>query len=431
MARLALSLLLALALAHPLPAHADDKPCTGRHAGKYYDLNPLQAATDYTLQTPGGHDLVLSACKSVSHETWGLKVPDPGLVGGFVRGDHGDFSLGQTNTTLSFVSASAHPHLTYTSGSQCPDGGQLRGSTAIEFVCDLGAGAGAPRLVAQLPPGPDDAACAFFVQWRTRHACPTSEGTTFGGFVWFVFVLTLTLLALYLALGTLYNRFVLGLRGAEQLPRFSLAGAHYHASEAWDSFREWLAGQSNPSSRGYAPAARGWGAEEGGLGGGVGGVGASGGGGGGGGGFVRRTPLQPQTNPASHQTGVMQPLPQQQQNQNPPMNVQPAKTAGVGAGALNPASHQTRVMQQSATPPAQSPAQQPSPFARMATPPPAVQRKDSGPGTKDEQRAFLVGEDEEEGEDAPGQELGEVASVRRRVLGGGGEGTGAGGAIRL
>lgn len=49
---------------------------------------------DYTLTTPGGHEMVLSACKSVSHETWRLEIQDPALVGGFVRQDHGDFSMG-------------------------------------------------------------------------------------------------------------------------------------------------------------------------------------------------------------------------------------------------------------------------------------------------------------------------------------------------
>ncbi|KAJ7899603.1 hypothetical protein B0H14DRAFT_2556660 [Mycena olivaceomarginata] len=60
---------------------------------------------------------------------------------------------------------------------------------------------------------------------RGKDACPTSEGVTFGGVIWFLFVSTLTLLALYLVLGMLYNYFALGLSGTEALPRFTLAGA--------------------------------------------------------------------------------------------------------------------------------------------------------------------------------------------------------------
>ncbi|KAJ7805468.1 hypothetical protein B0H14DRAFT_3485143 [Mycena olivaceomarginata] len=235
---------LALGLSLATIAAADEKPCTGRHAGKYYDLNPL-AGKDYPLKTPQGHKLVLSVCKSVSHETWALKVEDPGLVA-------------KKNTTLSFPASlspgrAVHPHLTLASGSKCRDSDgheidNLRGSTEIEFICDpsvavgaasaVGAGsdlgvnvhAGGPRLVAQLPPGDDEAGCAWVFEWRTAAACPTSEGVTFGGVIWFLFVSTLTLLALYLVLGTLYNYFALGLSGTDALPRFHPRGS----GVSWD-----------------------------------------------------------------------------------------------------------------------------------------------------------------------------------------------------
>ncbi|KAJ7321341.1 hypothetical protein DFH08DRAFT_1085929 [Mycena albidolilacea] len=271
---------LALGLSLATIAAADEKPCTGRHAGKYYDLNPL-AGKDYQLKTPEGHKLVLSVCKSVSHETWALKVEDPGLVGGFVRRAHGDFSLGQKNTTLSFPASvspgrAVHPHLTLASGSKCRDSNgdeidNLRGSTEIEFICDpsvavgaasaVGAGsdlgvnvhAGGPRLVAQLPPGDDEAGCAWVFEWRTAAACPTSEGVTFGGVIWFLFVSTLTLLALYLVLGTLYNYFALGLSGTDALPRFTLAGAVYHGREAWETGRGWWEGRGSGFSSARGP----------------------------------------------------------------------------------------------------------------------------------------------------------------------------------
>ncbi|KAJ7235729.1 hypothetical protein B0H12DRAFT_1027209 [Mycena haematopus] len=193
--------------------------------------------------------MVLSACKSVSHETWGLKVQDPGLVGGFIRLGHGDFSMGQTNKTLSFAGRAGHPHITLASGSKCLDSNgntidNMRASTEIEFICDPAAGAGTPRLVAQLPPGGDDAACAWFFEWRTAAACPTSEGVTFGGVIWFLFVSTLVLLGTYLVIGTLYNYFVLGLTAnlTDALPRFSVAGMLYHGREAWGMAAEWWAG---------------------------------------------------------------------------------------------------------------------------------------------------------------------------------------------
>ncbi|KAJ7052892.1 hypothetical protein C8F01DRAFT_1375682 [Mycena amicta] len=237
-------------------ASAEDttlKPCTGRNGGKYYDLNGLKASSDYTLKTPGGgreRELILNACKAVSHETWGLKmddVPDPATVAGFVRREHGDFSIGTLNTTLTFSARSGYPHLTFSSGSKCVDADgkkvdSLRASTEIEFVCDPAADRGAPRLIASLPPGSDDSACAFVFEWRTVSACPTSEGVGFFAVLWFLVSSVLVVLAAYLVIGTLYNYFALGLSGMEALPRFSVAGLVHHTREAVDVAREWCAG---------------------------------------------------------------------------------------------------------------------------------------------------------------------------------------------
>ncbi|KAF7312968.1 PLCXc domain-containing protein [Mycena kentingensis (nom. inval.)] len=237
------ALLLALAVQ---TARAEDKPCTGRNNGKYYDLNPLQSSKDYSIKTPGGRDLVLSACKAVSHETWGLKMPDEDIakVAGFTQRAHGDFSLGELNTTLTFSSRSGYPHLTYSKGSKCVDDqgnrlDHLFASTEIEFVCDPSAGKGTPRLIAQLPPGDDGAACAFVFEWRTSSACATSEGWTFGSFIWFLFTTSLFLLAAYLVIGTLYNYFALNLRGGDLVPKFSATSMVYHSREAADIAREW------------------------------------------------------------------------------------------------------------------------------------------------------------------------------------------------
>lgn len=58
--------------------------------------------------------------------------------------------------------------MTMSQGSKCADSGQLA-SSVIEFVCDTSIfDTGAPRLVAQLPPGNEDDACAFFFEWRSH-----------------------------------------------------------------------------------------------------------------------------------------------------------------------------------------------------------------------------------------------------------------------
>ncbi|KAJ7668179.1 hypothetical protein B0H17DRAFT_1142528 [Mycena rosella] len=601
---------------------ADDKPCTGHNAGKYYDLNRLQTGKDYELKTPGGNELVLAACKSVSHETWKLKVPDPGLVAGFVRRGHGDFSLGpwfpvvasgmlwppgscavcvfagdplpwvnvfvddsrpwrgytsglrscrvvstfwrmirfasmesdifcviaedslalaiatstshpgtyvpprrlirihgrryasglrscrvaseqfapmgsgaplchggrfarrgecatctsrrlrlaaspspwaigaattqrlphpapQSNTTLTFSGRAAHPHLTFSRGSKCVDADNketaLQGSTEIEFVCDTAAGAGAPRLVAQLPPGDEDAACAWVFEWRTAAACPTSEGTTLGGVVWFLFVSLLILLALYLSIGTAYNVFVLHLAGADALPRFTLAGMLYHGREALEMAGDWWAARRNGSSGGggRAPFSRGpvglggpggfrranadaerapfaassddENAYEGAHGNGVSGNGNT---------FVRtgtsvrKEQMHPQTNPASHQTQVMGGAPHAMPQPQP----QPL-VGGMGTGGLNPASHQAQLMAGMPVPHLSAPRSS-SPSSQTQTQnaqqnyaaPTQVQNYAAPTPTR---QTFSVGDDEGD-EDAP--EI-DVADVRGRV------GAGAGGGM--
>ena len=71
------------------------------------------------------------------------------------------------NTTLSVQDS--RPHLTFRDGSRCKSENQMRASTVIEFVCDTSVfGSGMPRLVAQLPPGDDEDACAFVLEWRTH-----------------------------------------------------------------------------------------------------------------------------------------------------------------------------------------------------------------------------------------------------------------------
>jgi len=58
-------------------------------------------------------------------------------------------------------------------GSRCKlkageQAGDIRASTLVEFVCDTSIFAtGAPQLLAQLPPGDEESACAFVIEWRT------------------------------------------------------------------------------------------------------------------------------------------------------------------------------------------------------------------------------------------------------------------------
>ncbi|KAF7300411.1 PLCXc domain-containing protein [Mycena chlorophos] len=362
-AAVVLSLLAAAASAQ------DTKPCTGRNGGKYYDLNGL-ASGDYSVTTPGGHELTLSACKAVTKETWGLD--DPKTVGGFVRKEHGDFSLGTLNTTLSFSSRAGYPHLTYAGGSKCVDSNgnkldYLRGATEIEFVCDPAAGRGTPRLIAQLPPGGDTVACAYVFEWRSVSACATSEGVTFGSFIWFLFSTSLILLFAYLVIGFLYNTFALNQRGMAAVPRFSFASMVYHMREAADLAREWWATQG--------PGRGAFGLREGGRGVGVGvggGFGASRDAGraeegentfGKANAFIRTRKDQPGAlNPASHQNQSSAAPPVLNTHsasasasaspRHSPMPIpvpMPAPTlssvVSPSASGLNPASHQAQMMQ--------------------------------------------------------------------------------------
>ncbi|KAJ6492047.1 mannose-6-phosphate receptor binding domain-containing protein [Mycena sanguinolenta] len=433
---------------------AEDKPCTGRNNGKYYDLNPLQLVKDFSSKTEEGHMMVLSVCKSVSHETWGLEMQDPALVGAFVRLGHGDFSMGQTSTTLSFSGRAGHPHLTLSSGSKCRDSNgntidHLKASTEIEFVCDPAAKRGTPRMVAQLPPGGDDAACAWVFEWRTAAACPTSEGVTFGGVIWFLFISTLILLAIYLVIGTLYNYFVLGLNSSltDALPRFSVAGMLYHGREAWGMAGEWAAGgfgraggprgpvglggpggfrtARDPESRGRtfgAPAADDGSIHSNGPGSFSPNVNtnntnpnpnANP--------FIRtKTSVRTEMNPASHQTQVMSgasPAPgdgalKEMSAPSPTYGGVPGQGQAQGLGqtlaaGLNPASHQAQVMAGAGMPlPHLSSPSSPA-RASPAAPAPALGRRETG-------QTFAVGDMDDENDEEDAAEI-QIADIRGRM----------------
>jgi hypothetical protein len=76
------------------------------------------------------------------------------------------------NQTLSLTESG--PRLTLTDGSYCKTSSdetiqKMRASTVINFICDMSTfGTGTPRLIAQLPPNDENAACAFYFEWNTH-----------------------------------------------------------------------------------------------------------------------------------------------------------------------------------------------------------------------------------------------------------------------
>ncbi|KAL5519594.1 hypothetical protein ACEPAH_1277 [Sanghuangporus vaninii] len=187
-------------------ADSEQKPCAAHMCGRQYDLSPLSSSSDYIITSHSGRNFTLNVCRSVISDLWNPRVDRPQDVGGFFRGDHGDFSIGQANTSLLF--RNGNPVLFMTDGTSCPLSENMKASTAIQFICDKSAAEGKPQLAAQLPPE-DEEACAFFIEWRTKYACPLPDRYAYWKTAVMVIVillaLTLTLLAL-LALQRLLRR---------------------------------------------------------------------------------------------------------------------------------------------------------------------------------------------------------------------------------
>ncbi|KAJ3985587.1 mannose-6-phosphate receptor binding domain-containing protein [Lentinula detonsa] len=235
-------------------ATADEKECTVHsNDGTYYDLSPLRASKDYEFKTEQGHKIVMNVCKAVSYESWGSDIPNTSKVGGIIEKQRGSFSIGETNTTL-VLSNGANPKMVMENGSRCKsENGQSRddrAGTIVEFICDTSVyGSGTPRLTAQWPPHNDELACVFFIEWRTHYACPTGESNGPWGFFAFFAILVTILVMLYLVFGTLYNRYVLQLRGFDQIPQFSIEAMKYHGRQALNWFRD-IMGQLYEGSQG-------------------------------------------------------------------------------------------------------------------------------------------------------------------------------------
>jgi hypothetical protein len=177
----------------------------------------------------------------------------------------------------------------------------------------------------------------------------------------------------YLVLGTLYNRYILQLRGFDQIPQFSLEAMKYHGREGVEWFRDVMSQLYEGGQRhgwgGSVP--RSWNANN-----------ADSFGVGsqlpGGGGFRRPTPRNTaSTNSFSHQAQV------DVGNGESPSNLTD-EGAGVRPSSkapdINPTSHHN----QSAVPP---PAQRPTPLP--------AKKFESVPSSREE-RTFMLGDDDEE-----------------------------------
>lgn len=214
-----LSLLFAL-LSTSWAASDDPKPCTGASDDKYFDLSGLTRKKDYVITSSSGTKFTLNVCDAVRTELWNPRDVKAETVGGFFRGEHGDFSIGSYATNLTIVND--EPYIFMKDGSLCPGSTKLRASTAIRFICDSSVFyEGSPKVVAQLPPGEDSSSCAFFIEWRTPVACATKLTTGTAGILGVFFSLIFVIFLVYVVGVFIYNRWVLGLRGVDQFPTLS------------------------------------------------------------------------------------------------------------------------------------------------------------------------------------------------------------------
>ncbi|KAL4068838.1 mannose-6-phosphate receptor binding domain-containing protein [Scleroderma yunnanense] len=222
-------LLLATFLALALSAYADEQPCTLHHGGNYYDLNSLKARKDYEVDIEGGHKFYLNVCRGVTTDPWNTGVSDgDGNIAGLIRRDHGDFAIGIVNTTLEMVEGSLM--IRQSNGSPCKNMDNVRGSSSTRFICDTSVfAAGKPAVIDKFPPNEDEA-CHYELEWKTHFACPTGERGFFSGLLISCVITAMIFVMLYMVASTLYNRFVLHLRGHELMPKFTLQ----HAQEILD-----------------------------------------------------------------------------------------------------------------------------------------------------------------------------------------------------
>jgi cation-dependent mannose-6-phosphate receptor len=197
---------------------------------------------------------------------------------------------------------------------------------------------------------------------------------------------SLSLVIMYMVFGTLYNRYVLRLRGVDQIPQFSIASMKYHAHEALDWMKDIAVGmheggRSMGTNSGFFPRSGLNPESELGLGGSRG--------------FSRS-----EANPVSHQT--------QNQANNREGSTGTGSSGGFvrpqiqtgnrnsKRGEMNPISHQAQSRIEHGE--SLSPPPPPMPLVKENPRPKPLELETSG-STKEE-REFMLGDDEgEEGED--------------------------------
>lgn len=192
-------------------------PCIITTGRGHYDLTSLTAKKDYKVEADG-RTYYLNVCHAVTGELWNLKgIDDAQHVGARYRGEHGDYSMGDHNTTLRFEHN--NPLLLYDKGSPCATDMNVRTSTAIRFLCDNTVfGSGKPQLVASLPPG-SSTPCAFFFEWRTHVACPGARKASIGSAVGLVVGMVLLFLIVIIGLLLAYRWFAMQKRGLQLFPQ--------------------------------------------------------------------------------------------------------------------------------------------------------------------------------------------------------------------
>lgn len=181
---------------------------------------------------------------------------------------------------------------------------------------------------------------------------------------------------LYLVAGTLYNRFVLHLRGVDQIPQFSIESMKYHALEAIDWIRDLAPGirgggayHRTSSDSHHAPFS---------------------------GGLPDRAPSSGGINPVSHQTQVPSATGESGGGFVRPQLPRTGSGAGGRRVDINPVSHQAQA-------PLRSPLPQPGVAAAPPPPPPAKKIKPRpAPFNLEstvQEREFMLGDDEDDEDD--------------------------------
>lgn len=108
------------------------------------------------------------------------------------------------------------------------DSNQKNRSIVITFACDIHGGLGKPIFSSE---GDD---CDYHFVWKSSAACPQSQSSSASGFEIFLIVYVicrdsrfeirspsiLVLFALYVILGVMYNRFIAGKQGLQQIPNY-------------------------------------------------------------------------------------------------------------------------------------------------------------------------------------------------------------------